>query len=152
MNQEIIARQKRAMAEKGLDGLISISPENVAYTTGIVVPSQSLMRWRHAISVLTSDGRLAMVVIDMEESTVRAHGGVAGLKVYREFAEDPMNKLCEVLTDLRLGRSKQRTAPVAPFLAGQYPKTALCQPRGGFQIRLDIARKLRVRKGQTSWE
>ncbi|MEK6602605.1 MAG: Xaa-Pro peptidase family protein [Candidatus Binatota bacterium] len=106
MNQEIIARQKRAMAEKGLDGLISISPENVAYTTGVVVPSQSLMRWRHAISVLTSDGRLAMVVIDMEESTVRAHGGVEDLRVYREFAEDPMDKLCEALTDLRLERSK----------------------------------------------
>ena len=106
MNQEIIARQKKAMAERGLDALISISPENVTYTTGIVVPSQSLMRWRHAICVVTADGRTAMVVIDMEETTVRGIGGVRDLKVYREFTEDPMDKLCELLSDLKLKQAK----------------------------------------------
>ncbi len=106
MDQEIIDKQKRAMAAQGLDALISISPENVAYTTGIVVPSQSLMRWRHAIGVVTRDGRIAMVVIDMEETTVRAAGGIGNLKVYREFLEDPMDKLCETLRDLKLERSR----------------------------------------------
>ena len=106
MNQEIIARQKKAMAERGLDALISISPENVTYTTGVVVPSQSLMRWRHAISVVAADGRTAMVVIDMEETTVRAIGGVADLRVYREFTEDPMEKLCGLLADWKLERAK----------------------------------------------
>lgn len=106
MNPEIIERQKKAMMERGLDALISISPENVAYTTGIVVPSQSLMRWRHAVAVVAADGQVAMVVIDMEETTVRAHGGVKELRVYREFTEDPMDKLCELLTDLKLERAK----------------------------------------------
>ncbi len=101
MDQEIIDRQIKAMAEEGLDALVSISPENVTYTTGIVVPSQSLMRWRHAISVVTADGRIAMVVIDMEETTVRA-AGIRQLGVYREFVEDPMSKLAETLTDLKL--------------------------------------------------
>ncbi len=94
------------MAERGLDALIAISPENVTYTTGIVVPSQSLMRWRHAIAVVTSDEQVAMVVIDMEETTVRAHGGVKDLRVYREFTEDPMDKLCELLTGLKLEHAK----------------------------------------------
>lgn len=106
MNQEIISRQKKAMAERGLDALIAISPENVAYSTGVVVPSQSLMRWRHAIAVVTADGQVAMVVIDMEETTVKARGAVKELRVYREFTEDPMDKLCELLTDLRLERAK----------------------------------------------
>ncbi len=106
MNPEIIQRQKKAMVERGLDALIAISPENVAYTTGIVVPSQSLMRWRHAIAVVTADGRVGMVVIDMEESTVRAHGGVKDLRVYREFVEEPMDKLCGLLASLKLGGAK----------------------------------------------
>ena len=106
MNPEIIVRQRKAMAERGLDALISMSPENVTYTTGIVVPSQSLMRWRHALAVVTADGETAMVVIDMEETTVRAHGGIKGLRVYREFTEDPMDKLCESLKDLKLERAK----------------------------------------------
>ena len=102
MDQQIIERQRKAMAERGLDALIAISPENVTYTTGMVVPSQSLMRWRHAIAVVTAGGQVSMVVIDMEESTVRAHGGVEQLRVYREFVEEPMDKLCELLASLKL--------------------------------------------------
>lgn len=106
MDREIIDKQKKAMVAEGLDALISISPENVTYTTGIVVPSQSLMRWRHAICIVTPDGRVVMVVIDMEETTVRAMGDIHGLKVYREFVEDPMDKLCEALADLKLERGR----------------------------------------------
>jgi Xaa-Pro aminopeptidase len=106
MDQEIIARQKKAMTEQGLDALIAVSPENVTYTTGTVVPSQSLMRWRHALSILTSDGRLSFVVIDMEETTVKDHGGIEDVRVYREFIDDPMDKLCELLADLKLERAK----------------------------------------------
>src|SRR5574342_400859 len=106
MDQEIIDKQKKIMEANGLDALISISPENVTYSTGIVVPSQSLMRWRHAACVLTADGRVSMVVIDMEESTVRAEGGIRDLRVYREFLEDPIDKLCEALTDLKLERGR----------------------------------------------
>lgn len=94
------------MREQGLDALIAISPEDVTYTTGIVVPSQPLMRWRHAISILTADGDLTMVVIDMEETTVRDHGGIDDVRVYREFIDDPMDKLCEALADLKLERAK----------------------------------------------
>lgn len=106
MDREIIEKQKKAMAKEGLDALISISPENVAYTTGVVVPSQSLMRWRHAISVVTADGRIAMVVIDMEETTVRALAEIRDIRVYREFTEEPMDKLCELLGDLKLDRAR----------------------------------------------
>ncbi len=106
MNPEIIERQKKAMVAEGMDALIAISPENVTYTTGVVVPSQSLMRWRHAVSIVTADGRVTMLVIDMEETTVRSHGGIENIRVYREFTDDPMDKLCEALTDLKLERAK----------------------------------------------
>ncbi|MBI4528334.1 MAG: aminopeptidase P family protein [Deltaproteobacteria bacterium] len=123
MNQEIITRQKKAMINEGLDGLIAVSPENLAYTTGVVVPSQSLMRWRHAASILTSDGRLSFVVIDMEETTVKDHGDIADLRVYREFTEDPMDTLCAALRDLGLDRAsvgiEMEYIPARDFLALQ---------------------------------
>ncbi len=106
MNQEIIAKQKEAMAAEGLDALISLSPENVAYTAGFVVPSQSLMRWRHAICIVTAEGRITMLVIDMEETTVRSHDGIQDLRVYREFTDDPMDKLCDAFKDLKLEQAK----------------------------------------------
>ncbi len=106
MNPEIIDRQRKAMAEEGLDALISISPENVTYTAGFVVPSQPLMRWRHAICIVTCDGRVSMIVIDMEETTVKAHGGIDEVRVYREFTEDPMDRLCEALVNLKLDHAK----------------------------------------------
>jgi Xaa-Pro aminopeptidase len=106
MDQEIISRLKRRLAEAGLDGIIAISPENVTYVSGFVVPSQSLMRWRHAICILTADGRISMVAIDMEANTVKAHAGIDDVRVYREFTEDPMDKLAATLADLKLDRGK----------------------------------------------
>ncbi|MGH7836155.1 MAG: M24 family metallopeptidase [Candidatus Binatia bacterium] len=106
MDAEILAKQQKAMRAGGLDALIALSPENVTYTAGIVVPSQSLMRWRHAACVVTADGRVAMVAVDMEATTVRGLGQVKDVRVYREFVDDPMDKLAELVKDLKLDRSK----------------------------------------------
>ena len=106
MDQEIITRLVKRIGDAGLDGIIAVSPENVTYVSGFVVPSQSLMRWRHAVCILTADGRISMVAIDMEANTVKAHAGIDDLRVYREFTEDPMDKLGETLKDLKLDRGK----------------------------------------------
>ncbi len=102
MDQEIIARLVKRMTGEGVDAIIAISPENVSYVSGFVVPSQSLMRWRHAAVIVTAHGQTSMVVIDMEATTVRAHAGIDDLRIYREFSEDPMDKLAEALKDLHL--------------------------------------------------
>ena len=106
MDREIIARlAKRITAEK-LDAVVAGSPENVTYVSGFVVPSQSLMRWRHAAVIVTADGRLSMVAIDMEATTVKAHAGIEDLRIYREFSDDPMEKLAESIRALRLDRGR----------------------------------------------
>jgi Xaa-Pro dipeptidase len=106
MDQEIISRLERRVVQEGLDAIVAMSPENVTYVSGFVIPSQPLMRWRHAICILTADARISMITIDMEATTVRAHVGINDLRVYREFSEDPMDKLSEALTDLKLNRAK----------------------------------------------
>lgn len=106
MDQEIISRLRKRIIADRLDAIVAISPENVTYMSGFVVPSQSLMRWRHAACILTADGRVSMIAIDMEATTVKAHAGIDDLRIYREFTDDPMDMLAEALKDLQLERSR----------------------------------------------
>ncbi|HEX9445810.1 MAG TPA: Xaa-Pro peptidase family protein [Candidatus Binatia bacterium] len=137
MNPEIVERQKGALAAAGLDALIALSPENVTYTTGIVVPSQSLMRWRHAAAVVTGDGLAALLAIDMEETTVKSHG-VKNVRVYREFSDDPIDKLADLLIELGLERGRLgfelEYLPARDFSALQrrLPRAAIAAADGVF--------------------
>jgi Xaa-Pro dipeptidase len=152
MNREAVESQRRALAAAGLDALIAISPENVVYTTDIAVPSQTLMRWRHAVAVVTADGRNAMLVIDMEETTVRSDPEIGNVRVYREFVEDPIEKLADLLLELGLARGAvgveldylpakdfltlQRRLPDAKIVAADAIFSKLRQVKGRKEIEL----------------
>jgi Xaa-Pro aminopeptidase len=98
MRQDVIARQARAMRDAGLDAVVSISPENFAYVTGFLSPTQPLMRWRHAMALVTADGAVALVAVDMEASTIRAKSPPnAEIAVWREFEFDAMAVLADLL-------------------------------------------------------
>ena len=103
---EIVERLRGAMRERGLDALVACSPENVAYLAGLVVPSQPLMRWRHAFCIVPLDGPTAMVVVDMEEHTVRSRVPGPRYYVWREFAGDCMAVVAEALRDLGLADAR----------------------------------------------
>ena len=150
MNPEIIERQKSALGAAGLDALVALSPENVAYTTGIVVPSQSLMRWRHAAAVVTADGLAAMLAIDMEETTVKSQG-VKNVRVYREFSDDPMDKLSELLIELGLERG--RLGLELEYLpAGDFLTLQRRLPRAGIVAAGGVFNKLRAVKSRAEIE
>jgi Xaa-Pro dipeptidase len=107
VGDEVLTRLHEHVVAAGLDALICLSPENVTYAIGFVVPSHPLMRWRHTALVLTADGRAAVVCVDMERSTVE--GAVADalpgseVRVWREFGGEAMQTLAELLRDLDLG-------------------------------------------------
>jgi Xaa-Pro aminopeptidase len=103
---EIVERLRGAMRERGLDALVACSPENVAYLAGLVVPSQPLMRWRHAFCIVPLDGPTAMVVVDMEEHTVRSRVPGPRYYVWREFAGDCTAVVAEALRDLGLADAR----------------------------------------------
>jgi Xaa-Pro aminopeptidase len=92
------------MRDAALDALIAISPENFAYVTGFLSPTQPLMRWRHAMALVTADGQTSLVSVDMEQSTIRAKAPPrTEIAVWREFQFDAMNVLAELLRKDRLG-------------------------------------------------
>jgi Xaa-Pro dipeptidase len=107
MRQDVIAGLVRAMREAALDALIAISPENFAYVTGFLSPTQPLMRWRHAMALVTADGQTSLVSVDMEQSTIRAKAppGIE-IAVWREFEFDAITVLADLLRMHRLGESR----------------------------------------------
>ena len=107
MRQDVIARLVRAMREAQLDATVAISPENFAYVAGFLSPTQPLMRWRHAMAVVTADGQASLVSVDMEHSTIRAKAPPGTeIAIWREFQFDAIKVLAEVLNKCRLAASR----------------------------------------------
>jgi len=73
MRKDIINGLISTMEAEGFDAIVAVSPENFAYLSGFVVPSQPIMRWRHAAYILTAKGAQAILSVDMEKSTVASH-------------------------------------------------------------------------------
>jgi Xaa-Pro aminopeptidase len=106
MRQDVIKRQVAAMKENGWDAILACSPENFAYVTGFMSPTQPLMRWRHAIALVTTDGKCSLLVVDMEASTIRAKAPETDIAVWKEFSVNCMETLAFLLQRHGLASAK----------------------------------------------
>lgn len=102
MQISIVRKLAEELDRRGLDAIVTTSPENFAYLNGFTVPSQALLRHRHAISILSADGKLSLLIVDMEEATVRGLSPDTDVAVWREFSESAMKRLGEELRSRRL--------------------------------------------------
>jgi len=132
MQRDIIDREVRAMREARLDAIVACSPENFAYVTGFLSPTQPLMRWRHAVALVTADGKSALVVVDMEASTVRDKAGDGvEIAVWREFKFEAMQVLADLLA--REGLADTRIGVELDYLpAGDFAALVRLMPRAEF--------------------
>lgn len=109
MTSEIVARQKRALAEHGLDALVAVAPESVIYSCGFVIPSLRIqgLRRRMAMTVVTPDNQDALIVVDMEASTARQRSQwFADIRTYGEFEQEAAEILVETLRERGLGEGR----------------------------------------------
>jgi Xaa-Pro aminopeptidase len=143
MRQDVIAREVAAMREAGLDAIVSISPENFAYVTGFLSPTAPIMRWRHAIAVVTADGNVSLVVVDMEANTVRAKSPPGtDIAVWHEFKFDAMAVLADVLT--RRGLARARIGIELDYLPAADDATLRAlMPQARFAAAQDLIARLR---------
>jgi len=102
MRKEIVDRQVQAMRNAELDAMISCSPENFAYLTGFVVPSQPLIRHRHAMVIVTADGRTGLFGVDMEATTIKRREPDVPTRIWAEFTDNAMAVLADQLKELGL--------------------------------------------------
>lgn len=142
MRAEIVRKQTKAMVEHGLDAMICCSPENFAYTTGFVVPSQPLIRHRHAMTIVTADGRTALFGVDMEASTIKRRLPDVPTRIWAEFSDDPMLVLADQLNGLGLG--KARIGLEMDYLpAGDFARLVAALPAAKFEHAEPILARLR---------
>lgn len=106
MRQEVIKRQIQAMKQQGWDAILACSPENFAYVTGFMSPTQPLMRWRHAMALVTADGRCSLLVVDMEASTIRAKAPDTDIAVWKEFSFNCIETLASLIQKHGLASAK----------------------------------------------
>src|SRR3954463_8875470 len=99
MRDDIAQHQAKVMQSTGLDAMISCSPENFAYAAGFVVPSQPLIRHRHAMVIVSASASVAIFAVDMEESTIKRREPDVPRRIWKEFSDDAMAMLASQLTD-----------------------------------------------------
>jgi Xaa-Pro dipeptidase len=106
MRTDVIERQTKAIRENALDAMISCSPENFAYAAGFVVPTQVMLRHRHAMVIVTASGGVALFGVDMEATTIGQREPNTPLKIWAEFTDDAMSVLASQLSGLGLDRAR----------------------------------------------
>jgi Xaa-Pro dipeptidase len=94
------------MEASGLDVVVTMSPENVAYVAGVTPPSQRIVRSRHAACIVPREGRTTFVAVRLEGPVVRARSRLDEVELYEEFVEDPMDVVARALRDQGLGGSR----------------------------------------------
>jgi Xaa-Pro dipeptidase len=142
MRQEIVDRQATAMREAGLDAMISCSPENFAYLTGFVVPSQPLIRHRHAMVIVTATGETAIFGVDMEATTISRREPDTPARIWAEFTDNAMAVLADQLK--QLGLASSRIGIEMDYLpAGDFDRLRRALPQAGFAPDEAILARLR---------
>jgi Xaa-Pro aminopeptidase len=96
----------KEMKEAGLDAAIVASPENFFYLSGWKIQTQTLIRDRYALGIVTADGGTALVVAKQEEAQTKRYSWVADVRSYAEFAETPMKGAAAVLEEKGLSRAR----------------------------------------------
>jgi Xaa-Pro dipeptidase len=143
MRQDVIARQVAAMRDAKLDAIVSISPENFAYVTGFLSPTAPIMRWRHAMALVTAEGTYALAVVDMEANTIRAKAPAGTeIAVWREFKFDAMNVLADLLR--KHGLAKARIGIELDYLpAGDLDALRALLPEARFTAAQNLLARMR---------
>lgn len=142
MRDETIKRQVVALREAGLDAMISCSPENFAYATGFVVPSQPLIRHRHAMVIVTADGGVALFGVDMEATTIGRREPNVPTRIWAEFTDDAMAVLAGQLREL--GLAGARIGIEMDYLpAGDLARLVAALPQARFERCEHILARLR---------
>ena len=124
------------MQKAGIDAAVVASPDNFFYLSGWKIQTQTLIRDRLAVGIITADGNTSLVVAKQEEAQTKRYSWVSDVRSYAEFAQSPMEAAVEVLIEKGLSRARigveQRYVSAAYFadLQSRLPNATLlaCDP------------------------
>jgi Xaa-Pro dipeptidase len=131
MRKSITEKLCKVLKAQSVDALVTSSPENFAYLTGFVVPTQPLIRHRHAMAILTADGAESLYGVDMEASTIAKNAPETPLTVWREFHDDAMAILADALA--KAGLTEAKIGLEMDYLpAGDFARLVAYMPKATF--------------------
>jgi Xaa-Pro aminopeptidase len=97
---------KALVKKEGLDALICLSPENFAYVSGVFILTVALIRPRQAFAVVPAKGDPFLVICSIEKSLADSEGWIGDVRIYTEFADNPIDALVAALKDKGLDKAK----------------------------------------------
>lgn len=100
---EILERLRSGMDRAGLDVLVAMSPENLAYASGASPPSQKTVRSRLAAAIVPAHGGTEVITVALEAPLVRTQSRLDRVTAYEEFVDDPIEVVARSLRDRGLG-------------------------------------------------
>ena len=98
MEHEVFRKLRQEMRSNGYDALVALSPDNVTYTAGFLVPSHTANRFRRTVSILAGDSFAAQIVVNVEENLARQHSRFQDIRPYNQFTQDPADLIADALT------------------------------------------------------
>lgn len=106
MANMIIENIQKALAAKGVEVAIMLSPESIVWATGVHIPSQRFIRERLFFLVVPQRGEAINLYSSVVEPTVQRHTWITSNEKYREHYDLPINALVKLLKEKNLIRDK----------------------------------------------
>lgn len=146
MTVDVLTKQRKLLSKEGLDALVAVSPENVAYTVGYMIPSQVIpIRKRHFFSVVTPSDKAYLIVVNIELNEAKARSRLRDIRSYNEFTEDPAVVLADCLREF--GLAEGRIGLEIDFLpARTFGKLQNQMPKANFVDAEPLLDRLRIVK------
>jgi len=88
--------------EVGLDAVVATSAPNLTYLSGVYVYTQRTLPGRMSAILLTRDADATYLFCAIDESLIRDRTWIRDLRTYREFVEDPAERLTDLLHEKKL--------------------------------------------------
>lgn len=99
-----IEKLQRIMDLRKLDGVVVCSYQNVSYFGGTMIITQLSLPDRLAFMVVHKSGKASLLVCGIETRQVKTQTDIEDVRDYVEFAEDPTQRLAEMLGEFGLSR------------------------------------------------
>ena len=105
--------------QSGLDAIIAVSLENVAYLTGTWIVTQRLIPDRLALVLWPRQGEPAFVLCKGEDVAAKDDCRISDMRTYKEFHTSPVDLLADAVTEKGLSGGhlgvERRSMPTAYF-------------------------------------
>jgi Xaa-Pro aminopeptidase len=106
LRDEVLGKICSAMEKHGLDVLVPMSPENLAYASGAAPPSQRTVRSRLAACVIPLVGETEVITVALEGPLVETQSRLDKVTTYQEFVENPVEVVASSLSSRGLAEAR----------------------------------------------